>query len=222
MHRSSLGRRLVAEQAEDSVRVLGRNPGSQISLKLGEQQWLAFRSTSWMADRIFDRDFLGRTAIREKNLNGISNRAFSRIEIITGKTGVFFDFHLGTQLVDQRIFSRFIFIILSGQAAPDERYGDHVLDAMITISRIEKWAALIDDALTGFLGFNEDSTDLVQPAGDFGVKLERRFHGGLSMKFCWERNLEKHVSHDIRAERLSECDWLPAVNDVLKPPFVCG
>jgi len=57
MHRSSFGCRLIAEQAEDSVRVLGRNPRSQISLKLGEKQWLAFRSTSWMANRIFYRDF---------------------------------------------------------------------------------------------------------------------------------------------------------------------
>src|SRR5258708_2779056 len=211
MRRSSLGRRLIAEQAEDSVRVLRRNPRAQISLKLGEKRRLAFRSTSRMANRIFYRDFLGRTSIRKKGLNRVSNRAFSRIEIIAGKTGIFLDFHPGSQLVDQRILSRFVFIILSGQAAPDQRYGDHVLNAMITIGRIEKRATLIDDTLTRFLGFNEDTTDLVQPAGDFGVKLERRFHGGLGMKFCRKRNLEKHVSHDIRAERLGESDWLPAV-----------
>src|SRR5258708_12750992 len=135
MRSSSLGRRLIAEKAEDSVLVLGRNPRSQISLKLGEKRRLAFRSTSRMANRIFYRDFLGRTSIRKKGLNRVSNRAFSRIEIIAGKTGTFLDFNLAPQLVDQRILTGPVSILLTVQATPHQRSAAHLLNARITTAR---------------------------------------------------------------------------------------
>src|SRR5260221_3072024 len=174
-----------------------------------------------MADRILYRDFLRRTSIREQDLHGVANRAFLGIEIVPTKLRILFDLHFGPQLVDKRIFCDFVFVILSGQVAPEERHGNHVLNAMITVRRIANWTNLIDDAFCRFLGLDDDPTDLVQPVSDSRVKLDRGFYRSLSMKFCRKGNLEKDVSHDVRAERLSERDWLSSLNDVLKTPLFC-
>src|SRR5260370_17472006 len=116
-----------------------------------------------MADRILYRDFLGRTSIREEDLHGVANRAFLGIEIIPSKLRILFNLHFGPQLVDKRILCDFVFVILSGQVAPEERHGNHVLNAMITVRRIEKWTTLIDDAFCRFLGLDDDPTVLLHP-----------------------------------------------------------
>src|SRR5260221_9496876 len=68
---------------------------------------------------------------------------------------------------------------------------------------------------------DDDPTDVVRLVSDSRVKLDRGFYRSMSMKFCRKGNLEKDVSHDVRAERLSERDWLSSVNDVLKTPLFC-
>src|SRR5258708_28804095 len=129
-----------------------------------------------MADRILYRDFLRRTSIREEHLHRVANRAFFGIEIILSKLRIFFDLHFGPQLVDKRIFRDFVFVILSGQVAPDERHGDHVLNAMITVRRIENSTTLINHALGRFLGFDDDRTDLSQSVSNRLVRWDLSFY----------------------------------------------
>ena len=110
-----------------------------------------------MPDRIIDHETFGLRTVRKKDLQAVPDRTFRRIEVIDRELFTFGDLHLFAEDIDPRVRGNFVLVVRGRQAAKNERHGDHVLDAIVSISRVIQRSGLIDDPLTAFLRFNNNS-----------------------------------------------------------------
>ena len=171
-----------------------------------------------MADRIVDRHLFRLAAVLEEHLQRITYIALGRIEIVLGELRIFLDRHLVAQRVDAWIGGDIIAVIVGGQTAEDQRHGDHVLDAVIAVGVIRQRPGFVDDAHTGFLGFDFNPVDLIELGSHLRMQLNRALDGRLRVEFGRIRNLEQNVLHHVGAERTLELEWLALERDVVEAP----
>ena len=119
-----------------------------------------------------------------------------------------------------------VFVVGGGEAAKEQRNGDHVLHAMVAVGGVGERAFLVDDAQAGFVGADGDFFDDV--GGRFPRCIEPRaqfhggFDGGLRVKLGRIADLEEHVLHHVGAVRALEFEGLAAEGDVVEAPGLCG
>ena len=78
-----------------------------------------------------------------------------------------------------------VFVVGRGQAAEDERNGDHVLDAVVAVGGIGERAFLVDDAEAGLMRADGDSrcSDAFMPsAASCACSVIARFDRGLRVE----------------------------------------
>ena len=68
---------------------------------------------------------------------------------------------------------------------------------MISIRRIIKRSAFIDDPFTAFLRFNDNALNITEPLGNLWMQFQRCFNRRLGMEFGRERDLEQNVLHNV-------------------------
>jgi hypothetical protein len=85
---------------------------------------------------------------------------------------VFNAVHLGTESIDSRVGGYVVLVILCCQTPVDQRNGDlkldsyifrfyHVLDAMVSVSRVVKRSLFVDNVNASFLGSDLDVLDII-------------------------------------------------------------
>ena len=139
------------------------------------------------------------------NLQSIGDRALPRIEIIRCVLRRLGDPHFVPQRVDCGIRSvEIVFVMFRLKFAQEQRYSDHVLQAVVTVGRVRQRPDLRNDANGRLVCCDIDSLDLVQEILDPRVQRDRRFNCSLSVKLGRERNLEEYVLHDVTTETAAE------------------
>ncbi len=174
-----------------------------------------------MADREVDGDPVRRAAVIEEHLHGVADVALVGIEIVLRVLLVLGDLHLFAQRIDAWIRGNVVFIVGSGQAAEDQRYGNHVLDAVVAIGRIVERAGLVDDAHTGFLRLDDDFFYVVDTVFHLCVQRHRGFDGRLRVELRRVGDLEQHVLHDVAAVTALERERLTLEQHVVVAPGLC-
>ncbi len=89
MNRGFLQRPLVHAHLHNLCNLLGRQTSGQIGCELLFEQRDSFLTSAAVADRVLYLNLFRMAPILEEDLNGIGDRAFVRIEIISGITRVF-------------------------------------------------------------------------------------------------------------------------------------
>ena len=138
-----------------------------------------------MPDRVFDLDPCRGGAVLEKHLHRIADITLLGVIVIPGEAGVFLDLHLRAECVDTRVSGHRVLVVLGGQPAEQQRYGDHVLDAVIPIRRIVQWSRLVDDSNARLLGLYDHFLDLLRLVDHVLVKLHGTFHRCLRVELRW-------------------------------------
>ncbi len=98
---------------------------------------------------------------RKADNDAIRDRAFVGIVIVARELHVLDAFHPGAQYVDTRIAGDVVFVVIpGGQAAEDQRHGDHILDAMVAVGGIGERSGFVDDAHGRFMGADGDGGNI--------------------------------------------------------------
>ena len=113
-------------------------------------------------------------AVFEKNLHGVGDGAFLRIEIVFRVLRIFDADHLGAQGIDARIARNRIFVVIGGELAEDQTDGGHILNAVVAVGGIVQRPGLIDDADRRFVGRDDDLVDLLDAILHLMVQVESR------------------------------------------------
>ena len=190
IHGSCLQARAIGAERQDRVCLARRDASAQVSFEFAEQRRYTLLAPATVADRVFDSDLLGLRSILKKDLNAVADRTLRRIQVIDGKLFTLDDLHLVSKQVDARVASDRVLVVFGGQAAENERHRDHILDAMIPVSRVVERAGLFDDPFAAFLCFDHYAVDLCEPLGDFRLEQNRSLNGRLGMELGRERDLK--------------------------------
>ena len=171
-----------------------------------------------MSDWDIDFDAITAAAIVEEHLQRIADVALRGIEVISCEALVLANLHPGPERIDTWVVRDAVFVVGGSQAAEYQRYCCHVLNAVITIGRVGQRTALVDDPNAGFLGFDDDSFNVIDAITDSLVQRHARFDRGLRMELGRERNLEQHIFHDVAAEWPLELEHPAIEQHVVEPP----
>src|SRR5258706_2751742 len=136
----------VERQVENSARLLRREAAGEVGLELLHQQRNALLAAPAMADGILDDNLVELAPIVELDGDGVGDRALVGIEVVLRETLILDADHLRAQSVDPRIGGHVVLVVRGGQAAEDQRHGDHVLNAMVAVGRVGERGRLVDDA----------------------------------------------------------------------------
>ena len=93
---------------------------------------------------------------------------------------------------------------------------------MIAVRRVVERTGFIDDTVTGFLGFNHDTLDLIDTIDDLRMQGNGGFNCCLGVELGWKGNLEQNIFHRVGAVALGELERFLAKRDILKSPGGCG
>ena len=132
-----------------------------------------------MTDREINGDFVCAAAILEIHLYRVANVAQLGVKIVFGVLRVFLDLHFLAQRVDAWVAGNAVFVIRGGQPAENQRHGNHVLDAVITVSRVIERPGFVDDSHAGFLRFNNHFFDVINAVFDLRVQCHTCLDGCL-------------------------------------------
>lgn len=162
---------------------------NELLLDLGD----GFLSSAAVAQGVLDLDHVSLSAVSEFDLNSVGNATLSRVQVADRVGLVFNDFHLVSQGINSGVLGEVILVVVSGQVSKDETDGSHVLQAVVTIGRVDEGSLLVDDANSGLVSLDVDLLDLIQTRCDLRVQLDGALDGGLSMEFLVGVN----TSHSI-------------------------
>ena len=94
----------------------------------------------------------------------------------------------------------------------------------LAIGKVVERALFVDDADRRLLGADAHALDIIRRLSE---RLEalmndvRGLDGRLRVELCRVRDLEKHVLHDVRAERALELERLALEEHVVEAPRLC-
>ncbi len=142
-----------------------------------------FLTSAAVTQGVLDLDHVGLGAISELDLNSVGNAALSRVQVADRVGLVFGDFHLLSQGVNSGVLGEVILVVISSQVAKDETDGSHVLQAVVTISRVDERTLLVDDANSRLVSLDVDLLDLVQARSNLRVQLDGTFDSSLRVEF---------------------------------------
>lgn len=101
------------------------------------------------------------------------------------------------------------------------RDGNHVLNGVVTVSKVGQWSLLVDNTNGSFLGANFDVLDVVRRFAqvlELLVQDHTRLSGGLSVELGRERDLEQNVLHNVVTVRPLELELVALEQDVVETP----
>jgi hypothetical protein len=179
MHRRRLQALAVTAKFQDRSCFSRRNATTQITFEFLQQRRNPVCATTSMPDRIIHQKALGMRTICKKDLHAVRDRTFSRIEVIDRELFVFRNFHLFPERVDARVRGDFIFVVGGRQPTENEGHRDHVLEAMVSVRGVIERSGLIDDSLSAFLCFNNDSLNISESTCNLRMQFQCCLDGGL-------------------------------------------
>ena len=162
-------------------------------------------------------------AVVELDGDRVGDRALVGIVVVARELLVLDADDLVAQRVDARVGGDVVLVVGGGQAAEDQRHGDHVLDAVVAVGRIVERALLVDDADRRLVRADRDLLDVVA-AGPCtcGCSCHRAFDRGLRVELGGEGDLEQHVLHHVAAVRALELERLALEQHVVEAPGLRG
>jgi hypothetical protein len=144
----------------------------QIGPELVDQYRNAFGAPPAVTQRILDRHFRRPAAVGEEDLQRVGDRTLARVEIVEPKTSAPRSPPSWTATGRCGIRRRVVLVVGGRQAAPQQRDGDHVLQAVVAVGWIVQWAPLVDDAQRRLVRADEHAFDRLPPPGDLRLQLE--------------------------------------------------
>ena len=201
---------------------------AQVPLVLLEDNWLSLLTSDSVTERSLNNNLLKHGAVLKADSEGVWNGAEGRIMVVLGELWVLNTLNLLSQALDQWGGSSLAAISVVGslQASVDKHDRSHVLDAVITVSKVVHWLELlVNDADAGLVGAARDMLNVLSRLAH-GNQLLADFlgglNGGLGVELGWVGDLEQDVLHDVRAVWALELEWLALEEDIVETPDWSG
>ena len=191
----------VKRNVENGLLRIRREVPFQVGFEFLNQQGQALFAPTTMPNGVFDR-FFKHCSILQLDAQSIGDRSFFGVVVVRRITRLFDAFNFRSQLVNTRIGGNVILVVSRGESAKKQRNRDHVLDAMVAISRVSQRSFLVDDSQAGFMSSDRDPSNVrsgLPQTNKMESDRQGRFNGGLRVKFRRVADFEKHIFHYIGA-----------------------
>lgn len=202
-----------------------RESSTQMSSKLLEENGGTLLSSLSVANGVVDLDLVENSAVLESDLNGVTDVSLVGGMVLLGESLVLNTLHLLSEGIDSGVSGNLVSVVVGGESAVDERNGNHVLDAMVSVGVVVQRTLLVDDSHGGLLGSDLDLGNVIGSLSELLellVEQHGRLASGLGVELSGERNLEENVLHDVRAVGSLELELLAAEEDVVESPGLGG